>query len=126
MQNQWDVPSAHQGWLEVLIQLGWIGVWSVGAVVAIGVMGSFLRLPVAGRQEGFWAAGYLAAFLLLSLSESVLLRHQDLPWVLFMALLARVFAPLTPPEVITEPRRRAPARRLAARPLPAHARVVNR
>lgn len=126
VQNQWDVPSAHQGWLEVLIQLGWIGVWSVGAVVVIGVMGSFLRLPVAGRQEGFWAAGYLAAFLLLSLSESVLLRHQDLPWVLFMAVLARAFAPLTPPEVIDDPRRRAPARRPVARPLPLHARALNR
>lgn len=107
IQNQWDVPSAHQGWLEVLIQLGWIGVWAVGAVVVVGVMGSFLRLPVAGRQEGFWAAGYLAAFLLLSLSESVLLRHQDLPWVLFMALLARVFAPLVPPEAVVEPRQGA-------------------
>lgn len=106
IQNQWDVPSAHQGWLEILIQLGWIGVWSVGAVVAIGVIGSFLRLPVAGRQEGFWAAGYLAAFLVLSLSESVLLRHQELPWVLFMALLARVFAPLVAPEAVPPPRTR--------------------
>ena len=106
VQNQWDVPSAHQGWLEVLIQLGWIGVWSVGVVVVIGVMGSFVRLPVAGRQEGFWAAGYLAAFLLLSLSESVLLRHQELPWVLFMAVLARVFAPLVASEVIAPSRTR--------------------
>lgn len=98
VETQWNVPSAHQGWLEILIQLGWIGVWSVGAVVIIGVLGAFLRLPVAGRREGFWAAGYLAAFLILSLSESVLLRHQELPWVLFMALFARVFAPLVAPE----------------------------
>lgn len=126
VQNQWDVPSAHQGWLEILIQLGWIGVWSVGAVVVIGVMGSFLRLPVAGRQEGFWAAGYLAAFLVLSLSESVLLRHQELPWVLFMALLARVFAPLTAPEAIAEPGRPGISLRPAAAPLPVHARALNR
>ncbi|WP_262422139.1 hypothetical protein [Brevundimonas denitrificans] len=43
-----------------------------------------------------------------------------------MAVLARAFAPLTPPEVIDDPRRRAPARRPVARPLPVHARALNR
>ena len=87
--------------------MGWIGVRSVGVVVVIGVMGIFVRLPVARRQEGLWAAGPLAAFLLLSLSDRVLLRTQELPCVMCMSVLARVCAPLVATRAVVEPKRRA-------------------
>ena len=37
----------------------------------------------------WYSLAYLAGFLLLSVSESVLMSHQDLPWTLFVAVLAR-------------------------------------
>ena len=44
-------------------------------------------------REGWWALGFLTAFFVLSLSESILLAHQGLPWVLFMAVLTRAILP---------------------------------
>lgn len=102
-EADWLVPSAHNGWLEILAELGWVGLVSVAVVIVLAVIGTTLRLPGAGRAEGYWAAGYLVAFLVLSFSESVLLRHQSLPWVLFLVCFTRVFAPATVPVPITRP-----------------------
>ncbi|HEY4587489.1 MAG TPA: O-antigen ligase family protein, partial [Brevundimonas sp.] len=88
-ETGWRVPSAHQGWLDLRAELGWTGVGLVGAVVAVTSAAVLIRLTGLGRQEGYWSLAYLAAFLLLSLSESVLMRHQDLPWTLFVALMTR-------------------------------------
>jgi exopolysaccharide production protein ExoQ len=48
-----------------------------------------LRLDGMGAREGYWSGAYLAVFLLLSLSESVLLNHASLPWTLMLAILSR-------------------------------------
>lgn len=92
-ETGWPVPSAHQGWLDLRADLGWAGVGLVGAVLAVAALAVLFRLPGPGRREGYWSLAYLGAFILLSLSESVLLRHQDLPWTLFMATMARNLIP---------------------------------
>jgi O-antigen ligase len=92
-ETGWRVPSAHQGWLDLRAELGWAGVGLVGAVVVVTSAAVLIRLTGLGRREGYWSLAWLAAFLLLSLSESVLMRHQDLPWTLFMALMARNLIP---------------------------------
>ncbi|MEN5144702.1 O-antigen ligase family protein [Brevundimonas diminuta] len=95
-ETGWRVPSAHQGWLDLRAELGWAGVCLVGAIVAVTSAAVLIRLSTLGRREGYWSLAWLAAFLLLSLSESVLMRHQDLPWTLFMALMARNLIPDRP------------------------------
>ena len=88
-ETGWRVPSAHQGWLDLRVQLGWAGTWLMGSVIALTSAAVLFRLTGLGRREGYWSLAYLAAFLLLSLSESVLMSHQDLPWTLFVALMTR-------------------------------------
>jgi len=91
-ETQWPVPSAHNGWIDLLIQLGWPGAISVGLAVAAATIVTLVRIPGSGAREGYWGVGYLAVFLLLSLSESVLLSHANLPWTLMLAILARALA----------------------------------
>jgi len=91
-ETQWPVPSAHNGWIDLLIQLGWPGAITVGITVAIATVVTVFRIPGSGAREGYWAVGYLLVFLLLSLSESVLLSHANLPWTLLLAILARALA----------------------------------
>ena len=91
-ETQWPVPSAHNGWIDLLIQLGWPGAITVGITVAIATVVTLFRIPGSGAREGYWAVGYLLVFLLLSLSESVLLSHANLPWTLLLAILARALA----------------------------------
>jgi len=124
-ETQWPVPSAHNGWIDLLIQLGWPGAISVGITVAIATVVTIFRIPGSGAREGYFAVGYLLVFLLLSLSESVLLSHANLPWTLLLAILARALAfELDPVRAPLAPSRRGAyqtAPRIAAHS--AHARV---
>ena len=95
-QTQWAVPSAHNGWLDVLIQLGFIGTVLVAMLMITAYLSNLIRLGSYGTREGFWSIAQLNVIILLSLSESILLTAQALPWILCIAALARGFSP-TPP-----------------------------
>jgi len=85
----WEVPSAHHGWLDVLLELGWVGAIGCAMILSIAVVSHLCRINGYGRTEGWWSLAYLAVFILLSLSESVVMTAQNLPWVLCVAALAR-------------------------------------
>jgi hypothetical protein len=81
----------------------------VGGLMALTALIAVLRAAGSGAQEGWWALGFLAAFFVLSLSESILMAHQGLPWVLFLAALTRAVLPSSAPSPapLVEKRRRA-------------------
>ncbi len=69
----WPVPSAHNGYLEVINELGWVG---FGLFVGL-LVHHFARLVVLFRHEREIAAfhlGLLAIFLVSNFSESTALR----------------------------------------------------
>lgn len=113
-QNDWPVPSAHHAWLEILLQLGWVGIAVVGLMAAVAVIMTVVRLPVMGVREGYWAAGALVALTLVTLSESVLLLHHNMTWVIAVVVLASRFGPAAPAPAAVRtttpaPRRSPPA-----------------
>lgn len=93
LETEWSVPSAHQGWLEVLIQLGYVGVGLVAFLYVLNLVLTLARLPRLGVREGSFGLAYLAAFGVLTLSESVMVQHHNLSWALFVAVLAGRFMP---------------------------------
>ena len=86
----WEVPTAHNGWIETALALGLPGV-ALTAMVYLGALGrAFTRL--FSGAETYWALVFLAMFGLVSLSESNLLEQNALSWVLFSATAAKLAA----------------------------------
>ncbi|WP_348521443.1 O-antigen ligase family protein [Brevundimonas sp. A19_0] len=93
LETGWLVPSAHNGWIDLLVQVGWPGAIMVGLAMLITLIALIVRLGGQGFREGGFSLAYLMVFAVLSASESVLLSHANLPWALFLALTARALTP---------------------------------
>lgn len=88
---QWRVPSAHNGWLDLLIQLGLVGVGIFAAIFAASLLAAILRHQRLG--DGYWATLFMAVYSLQTMSESIILVHNNLSWVFAVAAMARILGP---------------------------------
>ncbi|MCF6328795.1 MAG: O-antigen ligase family protein [Henriciella sp.] len=84
----WDAPTAHNGWLEVALALGLVG-------LACLVLDFCMTLWRALRSSlntwtGIFALGVCAQFILFSLSESISLQQNDLTWITYVAVAAQL------------------------------------
>ena len=98
---KWEAPTAHNGWLDVLLQLGAVGL-ALCALHFLASAGAAVVRLFRGAESA-WAAPFIAVFGLLSVSESTLLQYNGLPWMLYLMLTAKLFetgglaaAPATP------------------------------
>ena len=85
---QWDAPSAHNGWLEVTMALGLIGL----ALLSLDFIVTCVRSGLASIDTwtGVFALAYCAQFFLFSLSESASLQQNSLVWLIYVAIAAKV------------------------------------
>lgn len=85
---QWEVASAHSGWLELALGLGRAGI----ALFAIQACATLMRgaRAVADPRVGLWAPAFLIAFALYTLSESHVLQANNLFWTIYVAVAARL------------------------------------
>ncbi|HWU49192.1 MAG TPA: O-antigen ligase family protein [Asticcacaulis sp.] len=89
-ETGWGVPSAHNGWLDLLIQIGWLGVILFGATLAVAYFCALFRF--ARVKDGFFSVLILLLFTFLIMSESFILSQNSLIWALFVCALARLTA----------------------------------
>lgn len=92
IQTGWPVPTAHNGWIDLIVQLGWIGAFLFAITYAAALLGAVTRFNKL--KDGYLSLLILWIFSILSLSESVILQHNTLGWALFIAALARTTGPL--------------------------------
>lgn len=91
LQLQWGIPTAHNGWIETWLSVGVLGV----ALFALQYIWTFilaLQRIRRGGSETYFAILVVIAFLVFSLSESSILQQNDLSWVLFVAVSAKLFS----------------------------------
>ncbi|WP_339375989.1 O-antigen ligase family protein [Calothrix sp. NIES-2098] len=88
---QWSAPNSHNGLLDLWLELGALGV----AVFLLGFWATFIRSLAWLRQtkssEGFWPLLYLTNMVMANLGESSLLNHNDIFWVLYVAVALSLF-----------------------------------
>ncbi len=93
-QTGWVAPEAHNGWLDLLAQVGWVGLVLTAVGCVIGLVLAIARW--SGRDDGWFSPIYLIVFLAMSLAESVLLSGNNLVWVVFIAALTQLARPSAP------------------------------
>jgi len=93
---EWDVPSAHNGWVEIWLSggIGLVILFSLHVLITLGACVKSLR---RGGRECYWVILFILAFLGFSMSESAILMQNDLTWALFVAASAKLLAGETDP-----------------------------
>lgn len=85
---QWGVPNAHNGWLDLALNLGVVGVLLCGGYLLIAVWRAATKLfdPVISP----FAITMLILSLQFSMSESVIAQQNNLVWVIFVAICTKL------------------------------------
>ncbi len=84
----WQVASAHSSWLELALGLGRVGV----IMFALQLLVTLARGAGAALQPqaGLWAPAFLATFALYTLSESHAVQANNIFWIIYVAVAARL------------------------------------
>lgn len=91
-ETGWLVPTAHNGWLDILAQLGWIGVGLCALALGGALLAGLFRFEAV--RDGYWALLFLVIFLLTTFSESFILERNGIAWALACAAVARLLGPV--------------------------------
>lgn len=85
---QWDAPTAHNGWIEVTLALGLVGL----ALLAFDFVLTLWRAILASVNTwtGVFALAFCAQFFLFNLSESASLQQNSIVWLIYVALAAKL------------------------------------
>lgn len=89
---QWPVPSAHNGWLDILVQLGLVGTVAFGVILVCALAAAVVRHQKVA--DGYFATVFLVVYLFQTMSESIILVQNSLPWVFAVAAICRMLGPL--------------------------------
>lgn len=86
----WDVPSAHNGYLETWLDLGICGL----VLFLLGFTRHFWKAVryFFGREgwEGFWPVLFLVFLALINLSQSALIAPNYFFWILYVVISCRI------------------------------------
>jgi exopolysaccharide production protein ExoQ len=82
---QWEVPHAHNGFLDLLLDLGGVGLLLFAAGFGVAAVRSVATLRATRTAEGIWPLAFLTFMLFYNLTESAILQQNSVFWVLFVA-----------------------------------------
>lgn len=85
---QWAAPTAHNGWFEVALGVGLIGL----ALHALDLLQTFYRALRSSLDTwmGIFAIGVILQFLLFNLTESVSLEQNGIAWVTYVIVATKL------------------------------------
>ncbi|HEX8692865.1 MAG TPA: O-antigen ligase family protein [Longimicrobium sp.] len=114
----WEPWHAHNGFLDLGLELGVVGIVLFAAAFFGAVRRATGAVLAGAREEGLWMLSFLSFMLLGNLTESSILA-QNLHWLLFVATAAMAVGVPAPAAAPAGPRTRlSPGVRLRARRRP--------
>jgi len=91
---RWAVPAAHNGFLEIWLQLGFVGLLIFLAGFLFALHAAIRGLRRGACAETTWPFAVLLLTLVYNLDESSLMQPNDFLWLLYVATLANLAAPV--------------------------------
>ena len=79
----WEAPHAHNGYRDILLGLGMIGLVLLAFVIARALRQGVALHLAEPRNGWLWLNVLVGVFLTMNLSESLFLSSNDLPWIVF-------------------------------------------
>ena len=113
--NGWGATSSHNGFLEIALQLGLVGVALLGVIIFIALRRG-LRCCTAGiRPLGWFAVMFVVGAIAAAQTMETLGQNQVIEWVIFNVLSFSCGLALAScrQAVLVQPRRHLPSRRPA-------------
>lgn len=87
LELKWNTPEVHNGYLELWLGLGFIGLLAVATSLVTNFALAWKASRGADRLANYWAVLYLTFFISYNLSESLILEQNDIFWVLYVAVV---------------------------------------
>lgn len=84
----WDTPHSHNGYLDLWLDLGAVGVIVFVAGLVAATRASAIRARYAEGATELWPLAFLTFLTLINVSEALVLKQHSLFWVLYVAILA--------------------------------------
>ncbi len=83
----WEVPHAHNGYIDLALQLGLLGLVTFGIVVVLQFRDSLYLMRTHASPAATWPFAFLWFFLLSNITESDLLRPHTLSLILYVSAM---------------------------------------
>ncbi|MFE1744021.1 O-antigen ligase family protein [Coleofasciculus sp. H7-2] len=82
----WQPTYAHNGYLQLGLDLGWGGIWIFALGFFINLMRALTRAHTNKTASGLLPLTYLTLMLPYNISDSVILQQNNIFWVLYVAM----------------------------------------
>jgi exopolysaccharide production protein ExoQ len=102
-ETQWEVPTAHNGLLELMLALGRVGalLFILDFVINLGRS----LFTIHRRKTSVLAFGYFTLLALFSISESLILNQNSIIWVMYCAFAGRLALDMKSAKPVPSPMR---------------------
>ncbi|HEY4442541.1 MAG TPA: O-antigen ligase family protein [Candidatus Elarobacter sp.] len=81
----WRPYHAHNGYLELALDVGAAGVAVAAAAILRGLVAAWRSIPAAFNAARAWPLLALVYFVLLNLTESYIAKYNNFDWIVFVA-----------------------------------------
>lgn len=82
----WPAPHAHNGFLDLWLDLGTIGILAFAASFLMTVGQAITHIRQTKSWEAFWPILFLTVFFLSNMTQSTILSQNDFTWTIYIAL----------------------------------------
>jgi exopolysaccharide production protein ExoQ len=83
----WSPVYSHNGYMEILLSLGFVGLALFAWVAGIGSWRALIRAKSARSIEDLWPLAFMVFFLIHNLAECTILLQNNLEWALCVAVV---------------------------------------